>query len=385
MDRIYLDYAATTPLDRRVFEKMVPYFSDDFGNPSSIHFFGQQAEAAVDDARRTIAGLFHVPEVGIIFTSGGTESDNLALRGTALYQRRTKGKNKIIISPVEHHAVRTTAEQLNDAYGFDLHFAKIDQNGRVDLADIERQIDEETAVVSIIYANNEIGTINPVAEIAEICHRRGVLFHSDAVQAAAHLKIDMGRCPIDMISIGAHKFYGPKGVGALVCRQDPELFSQITGGKQEDSHRAGTHNVPSIVGMAEAARLVREEIEVRAPELSRMRDHLIEQVTGKIDGALVTGDPSERLPNHASFVFEGVDGNQLLIQLDMAGFACSSGSACKVGDPQPSDVLLALGLDSQLALGSLRVTLGRTTTLEQIEKFEQTLPNLIEVNRKRAH
>lgn len=383
MDRIYLDYAATTPLDRRAFAKMEPFFTQDFGNPSSIHTFGQQAEAAVDNARTRIAGMFHVSADGVIFTSGGSESDNLAVRGTALWQRRAHGKNKIITSPVEHHAVLATVEQLGDAYGFDVHFVKVDRSGKVDLTDLERLVDEDTAVVSIIYANNEIGTINPVSEIAEICHRRGIIFHSDAVQAAAHLGFDLENSPIDLISIGAHKFYGPKGVGALVSRKKVELFPQITGGKQENGLRAGTHNVPSIVGMAEALSLAREGMSVRSPELTRMRDRLIERVTAEIPGAMVTGDLKERLPNHASFVFEGVDGNRLLVQLDMAGFACSSGSACKTGDPQPSDVLLALGIEPKLALGSLRVTLGAGTTGEHIDSFARALPGLIEANRKR--
>jgi cysteine desulfurase len=383
MDRIYLDYAATTPMDRRVFEKMTPYFTEHFGNPSSIHFFGQNAETAVDDSRRTIAELFRTTSEGVIFTSGGTESDNLALRGTAFWRRKTKGATKIIISPVEHHAVLTTAEQLRDEFGFELAFVAVDPFGKVDLNDLERKLDENTAIVSIIYANNEIGTINPVKKIAELCHERGVPFHSDAVQAAAHLDFDLVNTPIDMISIGAHKFYGPKGIGALVCRAEPVLYSQITGGKQEGNHRAGTHNVPSIVGMAEALRLTREEIGTRSPALIKMRDALIDQVTKSIEGASFTGDMVERLPNHASFVFDGVDGNQLLVQLDMAGFACSSGSACKIGDPQPSDVLLAVGIAPQRALGSLRVTLGSGTTLEHIEKFTQVLPKLVESNRAR--
>jgi len=383
MDRIYLDYAATTPMDRRVFEKMVPYFSEDFGNPSSIHFFGQNAESAVDEARSTIAGYFHVPSEGVIFTSGGTESDNMAVKGAAIWQRRVSGKNKIIISPVEHHAVGTTAEQLCDAYGFDLHYVKVDRHGKVDLTDLERKVDDQTAVVSIIYANNEIGTINPVSEIAEICHRRGVIFHADAVQAAAHLDFNLEEVLIDMISIGAHKFYGPKGIGALICKKEPDLFPLITGGKQENNHRAGTHNVPSIIGMAEALRLTRDEIGMRSPRLTALRDHLIENLQENVPGTTVTGDLTNRLPNHASFVFDGVDGNQLLIQLDMAGFACSSGSACKIGDPKPSDVLLAIGIEPEKALGSLRVTLGDGTTFEQIERFEQALPGLVESNRKR--
>ena len=357
MDRIYLDYAATTPMDRRVLEAMTPYFTETFGNPSSIHYYGQAAEAAVEKARKTIADYFHVNQGGVIFTSGGTESDNLALRGTAFKQRKERGANKLIISPVEHHAVLTTAEQLRNEFGFELCLLKVDSTGRVDLDDLNRQVDQNTAVVSIIYGNNEIGTINPMAEIAAICHAKGALLHSDAVQAAAHLPIDLSDSQIDLISIGAHKFYGPKGIGALVCRSEPDLLSQNTGGKQESNHRAGTHNVPLIVGMAEAIALLEQTSTNDADGLAGMRTALISGVLNAIPGAVLTGHPSMRLPNHASFVFDGVDGNQLLVQLDMAGFACSSGSACKVGDPQPSDVLLAIGVPPTRALGSLRVTL----------------------------
>lgn len=382
MDRIYLDYAATTPMDRRVFEKMAPYFSEFFGNPSSVHYFGQIAERAVEEARLSVANHFHTIPEGVIFTSGGTESDNLALRGTAFLQRKGKGANKIIISPVEHHAVLTTAEQLRDEFGFELVFARVDETGRIDLNSLEKQVDQDTAIVSIIYANNEIGTINPMDEIGAICRHKGVPLHSDAVQAAAHLSIDMEKSNIDMISIGAHKFYGPKGIGALVCRSEPALLSQMTGGKQESNHRAGTHNVPLIVGLAEALKIQEVSFSARNSELTAMRHALIERVLRNIPNAQLTGHPAQRLPNHASFVFDGVDGNQLLVQLDMAGFACSSGSACKVGDPKPSDVLLAIGISPERALGSLRVTLGGGTTMEQIDHFCDTLPGLVEVNRR---
>jgi cysteine desulfurase len=382
MDRIYLDYAATTPLDRRVLDAMTPYFTETFGNPSSIHYFGQAAEAAVETARRKIANHFHVKPGGVIFTSGGTESDNLALRGMAFQQRKERGAKKVVISPVEHHAVLITAEQLRDEFGFELCLLKVDSDGRVDLDDLKRQVDENTAVVSIIYGNNEIGTINPMAEIAAICHDKGVLLHSDAVQAAAHLPINLQASQIDMISIGAHKFYGPKGTGALVCRAEPDLLSQNTGGKQENSHRAGTHNVPLIVGMAEALALLDQPSTNGAEEMVRLRDAVISGVLESIPGAVLTGHPALRLPNHASFTFDGVDGNQLLVQLDMAGFACSSGSACKVGDPQPSDVLLAIGIPPKQALGSLRVTLGRGTTMAHVQKFCSELPRLVEANRR---
>lgn len=385
MDRIYLDYAATTPMDRRVFEKMTPYFCDVFGNPSSVHYFGQIAERAVEEARKTVADHFHTAPTCVVFTSGGTESDNLAIRGTAFMQRKSKGARKIVISPVEHHAVLTTVEQLRDEFGFELCFAKVDESGRIDLDSLEKQIDQDTAIVSIIHANNEIGTINPMDEIGAICRSKGVPLHSDAVQAAAHLSIDLDQSNIDMLSIGAHKFYGPKGVGALVCKSEPSVLSQITGGKQENNHRAGTHNVPLIVGLAEALKIQGESLSKRNSDLTVMRDMLINRVLQTIPNTNLTGHPAERLPNHASFVFDGVDGNQLLVQLDIAGFACSSGSACKVGDPKPSDVLLAIGISPVMALGSLRVTLGRGTTVEQIDNFCDTLPALVEANRRMRH
>jgi cysteine desulfurase len=322
-----------------------------------------------------------MPE-GVIFTSGGTESDNLALRGMAFKQLRKRNANRILISPVEHHAVLTTAEQLRDEFGFELDLVKVDSYGRVDLDDLQQKISERTAIVSIIYANNEIGTIQDMDEIAKICHSKGVMLHSDAVQAAAHLNIDLESSGIDMISIGAHKFYGPKGIGALISHDEPDLLTILTGGKQENNHRAGTHNVPLIVGLAEALELQKAEHEKVDAAMVQMRDSLIREVLNRIPDAILTGHPLQRLPNHASFVFDGADGNQLLIQLDMAGFACSSGSACKVGDPKPSDVLLAIGVPPRTALGSLRVTLGRNTRIDEVERFCNILPKLVEANRK---
>ncbi len=374
--RVYLDYAATTPVDERVLAAMLPYFRDVFGNPSSVHMFGQGAEAALEDARSSVANIFHARAEEIVFTSCGTESDNLALRGVAWAQAK-KGKRHILISPVEHHAVLHTAQQLAEQHGFELEILRVDEFGRVNPQDVAAALRPETAVVSIIYANNEIGTINPVAEIGRICRAAGVPFHTDAVQAAAYLPMNVEADQVDLLAIRAHKFYVPKGVGALYVRQGTPILPAQTGGKQENALRAGTQNVPYIVGLAEAFRLAQASAAGRARHLAPLRDRLIGTILEEIPDARLTGHPVERLPNHASFVFEGVDGNTLLQMLDMAGFACSSGSACKTGSPQPSEVLTALGLSPSWALGSLRVTLGQATTAEDIEAFLRVLPGIV--------
>ena len=375
--RTYMDYAATTPVDERVLAKMLPYFSETFGNPSSVHFYGQQAEAALEEARQVVAGLLGARAEEIVFTGCGTESDNLALRGTAWAQHK-KGRKHILISPVEHHAVLHTAHQLADLHDFTVEELPVDEYGRVDPQDVSDSIRPDTALVSVIYGNNEIGTINPVAEIGAVCRERGVPFHSDAVQAAAHLPMNVTRDKVDLLAIGAHKFYGPKGVGALFVRRGMEVIETQTGGKQENALRAGTQNIPYIMGMAEALRLAQEGAEERAQRIIPLRDHLIGTVLETIPRARLTGHPVERLPNHASFVFEGVDGNTLLQMLDAQGFACSSGSACKTGNPQPSEVLTAIGFSRTWALGSLRVTLGRDTTPEDIQAFLEVLPQAVE-------
>ncbi len=377
VNRIYLDYAATTPVDKRVLEAMLPYFSDVFGNPSSVHLFGQQAEDALEAARRTVAELLHARVEEIIFTACGTESDNLALRGVA-WEQQKHGKRHILISPVEHHAVLHTAHQLRELNNFDVEELPVDEYGQVDPQDVALSIRPETALVSVIYANNEIGTINPIAEIGSICRERGVPFHTDAVQAAAHLAMNVEADQVDLLALGAHKFYGPKGVGMLYARRGMPMVPALTGGKQENALRAGTQNVPYIVGLAEAFRLAQTDTEERKAHLVPLRDHLIGTILEEVPQVHLTGHPVDRLPNHASFVFEGVDGNTLLQMLDAAGFACSSGSACKTGNPQPSEVLTAIGLSRAWALGSLRVTLGQHTTPEEVDAFLKVLPGLVQ-------
>jgi cysteine desulfurase len=378
MDTIYLDYAATTPVDSRVLTAMRPYFDETFGNPSSIHRYGQQAEAAVDTARETVASVLGCGSDEIVFTSCGSESDNLALRGAALAMREKTGADWILTSRAEHHAVSKTAEQLEKYHGFKVEWLDTDEHGMVTPEAVEKAICDKTALVSVMYANNEIGTINLIAEIAELCRGNGILFHTDAVQAAAYLPVKVKELGVDLMSLGGHKFYGPKGVGALYVRKGTPLLPVQTGGGQEHGLRAGTQNVPYIVGFAEALRLADEERQQRVAHVRPLRDRLIGALLEAIPDARLTGHPEDRLPNHASFVFKDVDGNLLLTLLDAAGFACSSGSACKTGNPEPSEVMGAIGLSREWGLGSLRITLGKDTLPEHIEAFLNALPALVE-------
>ncbi|MCK6540082.1 MAG: cysteine desulfurase [Anaerolineales bacterium] len=375
---IYLDYSATTPVDARVLEAMTPYFTASFGNPSSVHRFGQGAEAAVESARETVARVLNCRADEIIFTSCGSESDNLAIRGAAYAMREKTGAKWILASRAEHPAVTKTLLHLEKYDGFLIEWLDVDDRGRVAPEVVSKAICDNTALVSVMHANNEIGTINPVRDIAEICRANQILFHTDAVQAAAYLPIDVQELGVDMMSLGAHKFYGPKGVGALYVRKGTPLVSHLTGGGQEFGLRAGTQNVPYIVGFAEALRLTHEEREGRIAHVKPLRDKIIGTVLEAIPDSRLTGDMESRLPQHASFVFKDVDGNLLLTLLDAAGFACSSGSACKTGNPEPSDVMNAIGLSRDWGLGSLRVTLGIGTTAEHVESFLSVLPSLVE-------
>jgi cysteine desulfurase len=379
---IYLDYSATTPVDSRVLEAMTPYFSDSFGNPSSVHRYGQLAEAAVDSARETVARVLNCQPDEIIFTSCGSESDNLAIRGAAYAMCEKTGAKWILAARAEHPAVTNTLKHLEKYEGFLIEWLGVNARGVITPETVTKAICSNTAIVSVMYANNEIGTINPIREIAEICRANKVLFHTDAVQAAAYLPGDVNELGVDMMSLGAHKFYGPKGVGALYVRKGTPLVSHLTGGGQEFSLRAGTHNVPYIVGFAEALRLTREEREQRVAHVRPLRDQIIGTVLETIPDSRLTGDLENRLPHHASFVFRDVDGNLLLTLLDAAGFACSSGSACKTGNPEPSEVMYAIGLSRAWGLGSLRVTLGVHTTPANVDAFLATLPGLVEKARK---
>jgi len=382
---IYLDYSATTPVDQRVIDAMTPYFSASFGNPSSVHRYGQVAEAAVDSARETVASILNCKPNEIIFTSCGSESDNLAIRGAAYAMREKTGAKWILASRTEHPAVTKTLLHLEKYEGFNVEWLEVDEYGMITPDVVSKAICEETAIVSVMYANNEIGTINPIKEIAQVCRAKKILFHTDAVQAAAYLPVDVQALGVDMLSLGAHKFYGPKGVGALYVHKGTPLISHLTGGGQESGLRAGTQNVPYIVGLAEALRLTNEERDSRVTHLKPLRDQIIGSVLETIPDSRLTGHMEARLPHHASFAFKDVDGNLLLTLLDAAGFACSSGSACKTGNPEPSEVMNAIGLSREWGLGSLRVTLGKDTVPEDVESFLSTLPGLVEKARKLNH
>jgi cysteine desulfurase len=381
-EHIYLDHAATTPVDARVLEAMRPYFDADYGNASSVHHFGRRAEKALEQARRDVAEVLRCAPEEVIFTGCGSEADNLALRGAALAMREKIGATHLITTPIEHAAVIETARQLRDHFGFGLTELPVDERGRVNPDDVARALRPDTALVSVMYANNEIGTLEPVAEIAAVCRERGVPLHTDAVQAGSQLDLDVQRLGVSYMAIGAHKFYGPKGVGALYVREGSPLLPTQTGGGHERGLRAGTQNIPYLVGLAEALKITAAERDAHNARFRALRERVIVGVLNSIPDSQLTGHRTERLPNHASFVFRGVNGNDLLMHLDLAGIAASSGSACKTGDPKPSEVLLALGLDPEWALGSLRITVGRTTTDADIDRLLEVLPAAVEKVRR---
>jgi cysteine desulfurase len=375
VDRVYLDHAATTPVDPEVADAMARVFGDAHGNPSSIYAEGRAARALVDRAREDVAAAIGAEPAEIVFTSGGTEADNLALRG-GLKARRDE-RDGLITSAIEHHAVIDTARDLERYAHVRLTIIGVDRNGRVDPAAVRDAIDERTSLVSVMHANNEIGTIEPIAEIGAVCREHGVTFHSDAVQTVGALDVDVRKIPVDLLSINAHKFYGPKGVGALYMRRGTRLATMQTGGGQEKGRRTGTENVAGIVGLGVAMRIARERRPTESPRQARLRDRIIGGVGASLPDAVVTGHPTERLPNNASFCIPGTDGESLIVALDLEGFAVSSGSACTSGETEPSQVLLALGLDRELAKGSLRVTVGRATTEAQADAFVHALARVV--------
>ncbi len=379
---IYLDHAASTPVDSRVLEAMMPYFSEIYGNPSSIHQFGQAAEQAVEEARERVAHVLGCKADEIVFTSCGSESDNLALRGTMLHARKTGRGNHLVTTPIEHSAVTRTAQQLADLMDFAVSSVTVDEYGQVDPEEIAAACRPDTALVSVMYANNEMGTIQPIAQIADIAHQHGVLVHTDAVQAAGQLPLNVNELGVDMLAVSAHKFYGPKGIGALYVREGVTLPPSQSGGGQENGRRAGTHNVAFIVGLAKALELAYEEADLHNAHYRHHRDRLIDGILSRIPDSRLTGHPDQRLPNNASFVFRGVDGNALLMYLDLKGIAASSGSACKVGNPEPSGVLLSMGIEPEWALGSLRLTVGRQTTDADIDYALDVIPEAVEKIRK---
>ncbi|MGI6790145.1 cysteine desulfurase NifS [Aminivibrio sp.] len=378
--QVYLDYAATTFTAPEVVTAMTPFFTESFGNPSSIYSFSERNRKAIAKARQQVADVIGASADEIFFTSGGTEADNWALKGAA-WRGRSKG-NHIITTKIEHHAVLHTAQFLQEN-GFDVTFLDVDAEGRVNLDDIRKAVTEKTILVSVMFANNEIGTIQPVAEIGAFCREKGILFHTDAVQAVAHVPIDVKAMNIDMLSLSAHKFYGPKGVGALYIRKGTRIENFMHGGGQEKGRRATTENVPGIVGLGAAIELTSGRMSESSPRIGKLRDMLIEGVMESIPHAKLNGAPSsERLPNNANFSFIGIEGETLLLDLDSAGIYGSTGSACSSGSLDPSHVLMAIGLSHELAHGSLRLTLGEEITEEDIQYVLSTLPGIVKHRRE---
>ena len=379
MNRIYMDYAATTPAHPDVVKAMQPFYGEVFGNPSSLHSFGQEAKAAVEEAREKVAKLINAKPDEIVFTSGGTESDNFALKGVA-YANRNKG-NHIITSAIEHHAITETAGFLKKQ-GFDVTFLPVDDYGIVNPEDVRKAITDKTVLVSIMHANNEIGTIEPIEEIGKITREKGVYFHSDAVQTAGAIPVDVNKMNVDLLSISAHKLYGPKGVGCLYIRKGTKMVPFMHGGGQERNRRGSTENVPGIVGFGVAAELAVTEMDVRAQHVAPLRDRLIKGLQDKIENAILNGHPTNRLPNNVNMCFEFVEGESMLLNLDMEGIAASTGSACSSATLEPSHVLLAIGRPHAIAHGSIRFTLGRLTTEQDVDTVLDVFPKIVDKLRK---
>src|SRR2546426_60277 len=370
---IYLDHAATTALDARVLDAMLPYFTTEYGNASSIYTLGRHAMQAIDSAREQVADFLNCRPTEISFTGCGSESDNLAIKGIAFASQK-KG-NHIITTPIEHHAVLHTCQYL-ERFGFKTTYLPVDRYGCVNPDDVAGAITDQTILVSVMYANNEVGTIEPVAEIGRICRARKVPFHIDAVQAGGALPLDVAALNADLLSLSAHKFYGPKGVGILYVRQGMRILPQMQGGSQERGRRAGTENVAGIVGAATALRLAYEELPEVTSHLVALRDRLIEGLLS-IPGSVLTGHPTDRLPNNASFCFEGVEGESILLNLDLLGIAASTGSACTSGSTEPSHVLVAMGLPPEVAHGSLRLTIGKENIDADIDVILNEVPKIV--------
>ncbi len=374
MKRIYLDYAATTPTYPEVVKEMLPYFSDTFGNPSSIHSYGQEAKGAIEEARVQVAELIGAHDEEVVFTSGGTEADNFALKGVA-FANENKGDH-IITSSIEHHAVIETCKFL-ERRGFRITYLPVDAYGLVDPDDVKNAINDKTILISVMHANNEMGTIEPIAEIGRIAREAEIYFHTDAVQTVGHIPVDVDELGVDLLSMSAHKFYGPKGVGALYIRKGTRLISFVHGGEQERRRRASTENVPGIVGFGKAAELARQEVSEEAKQLTNLRDKLIRNILEQIDHTSLNGHPEKRLPNNVNVSIDFVEGESMILNLDLEGICASTGSACSSSSLEPSHVLLAMGLSHELAHGSLRFSLGKWTTEEEIERVLDVLPRIV--------
>jgi cysteine desulfurase len=375
---VYLDYSATTPVAPVVVSAMLPYFNEIYGNAASEHEYGRNAAAALDEAHRVVGCAIGARASEIVFTGCGTEADNLALRGVAFAARKSGKGNHIISTPVEHHAVEGTLEQMRDLFGFDVTLLPVDGCGRVDPDDVRRAMRPDTILVSAMLANNEVGTLEPVKEIGQVCHEYGVPFHVDAVQCPAYLPIDVNELNAGLMALSSHKFYGPKGVGVLYLRDGTPYISTLTGGGHERGRRSGTVNVAGAVGTAAAIKYASAERDAQAVRLRQLRDKLVRGVLANVPDVRVSGHPTDRLPHHASFVFKGVDGETLLMALDVEGIAVSTGSACTSGDPEPSPVLVAMGVPREWSLGGLRISLGYHTTEAEIDYVIGTLPRCVE-------
>lgn len=375
MKRIYFDHSATTPVDKEVASLMMEYMTEKFGNPSSIHSFGREVKKAVDEARQQVAALLGANSSEIFFTSGGTEADNLALKGIA-FANRKKG-NHIITTCIEHHAILHTCEYL-ETLGFTVTYLPVDKNAMVSLDDIKKAITDKTILISIMFANNEVGTIQPIKEIGQLAREKGIYFHTDAVQAVGNYPIDVNEYNIDLLTLSGHKFHGPKGIGALYVRRGVRIDAVQHGGGQERSLRAGTENVPGIVGLGKAAEIAKRDLSKKMAHISALRDKLINGITEKVPDIKLNGHPTKRMPGSVNFSFLYVEGESLLLNLDLKGIAASSGSACTSGSLDPSHVLLAMGLTHEVAHGSLRITLGRDNTEDDIDYCLTVLPEIVE-------
>ena len=378
---VYMDHAATTPMREEVLQRMIPFMKENYGNPSSIYTLAQQARNAVDESRRTIAKLIGCRSSEITFTSGGTESDNAAIKGAAFAMRHLG--NHIITTSIEHHAVLHTCMQM-EQFGFEVTYLPVDKEGKVNISDVENAITDKTILVSIMAANNEIGTVQPIAEItnrvkdAATSKGTSILVHTDAVQAMGQIPVNVKDWPVDMLSMSAHKFYGPRGVGALYIKRGTPFEPLLMGGGQERQRRSGTENVPAIVGMELALSLAVMEQEEQGKKLSKYRDAIIEGLSKNVEGILINGHRRDRLPNNVSVSFLGVEGEPILLGLDFSGICASSGSACSSASLEPSHVLLAIGRTADQAQGTLRITLGRDNTQEDVDYLLEVLPKLVE-------
>lgn len=375
MKRIYLDYAATTACDPEVLKAMEPFFFEIFGNPSSIHSFGQEAKKGLEESRERVASFLGAKPEEVIFTSGGTESNNTVVKGVA-QAMEAKG-NHIITSVIEHHAITEPAKSL-EKKGFKTTYVPVDKEGIVSAEEIKKAITDKTILISIMHANNEIGTIQPIAEIGKLAREKGIYFHSDAVQTVGHIPVNVDDLNVDMLSLSAHKFYGPKGVGVLYVRKGTRFARLLDGGDQEKGRRASTHNIPGIVGLAKALELCQKKMVEEASFQTRLRDRLIKEVTARIPEVRLNGHPTQRLPNNANFSIKYIEGESILLNLDMLGIAASTGSACTSTSLEPSRVLLSIGLPHEEAHGSLRVTLGRWTKEGDIDSLLAALPKIVE-------